>query len=152
MDEEGNLALELAISILALCMGAFLSFFTAGVALFADSGSVWETWSIVPVGAGIILVVALVCGASAPRIWRVVAICTAVPVLFVLAFFGWGFLRGGVELYLWLLVPAFAVAYFAAAFLGAWLGMKVRSKLRARREPTDAGTPELQGQDASGTA
>lgn len=114
------------VGIVAAILGAFVVFFTAGPALFADGGGAASRLVIVPPGALVLGVVGLALGLAVPSRWRVVALALAAPVLPVVIFFESAGNPDPVGF--WVLGLAFVVGYFAAALGGAFLGMRLRRR------------------------
>jgi len=109
----------------ALVLGGFVSLFSAGIALFGD-GSFSERPPILAGSVVAFALLGLALGAVAPGAWKPVAVCLALSVIPVVAFFGRDSLG---QLPMTVLAGGFVLGDAAAGTFGAWAG----ARLRARR-------------------
>lgn len=109
-----------AICVVALLLGFFVSFFTAGPALFAD-GDFSERPPLVIISAAVFLLLGFLGGLLAWQGWKAVGVTLAVSAIPVPLFFGLA--AWGTPAFV-LLAAAFLLADAAAAVFGAWLGVR----------------------------
>ncbi len=118
-----------AVAIAATLLGAVVSLFTAGPALFAD-GAYRERLLALGISVVAYAILGMVLGAVLPVSWRLVAVCAWAPLVVVLVLFGREALQSQA---LTLLLVEFALGDAAAVLAGSLLGARLRFRRYANR-------------------